>query len=103
MTGQSSLVPHMQPYASHSNVCLANGNNINITHTSNIPICLRSSNLHLPNAFFPPDLRKNLLFIARLTQDNLVFFVFAPHFYQIYDLLTNALLFQDPVKMAFIL
>lgn len=48
--------------------------------------------------FFPFDLHKNILSIAYFTQDNLVFFVFAPHFYQIYDLLTDVLMFHGPCK-----
>lgn len=68
MTGQSSLVLHMQPYASPFVVYLGNGDTLIITHTGNIPLSLGSSN-------FLPALHN----IARFTQGNLVFF--APHFY----------------------
>ncbi|CAM8973909.1 unnamed protein product [Rhodiola kirilowii] len=94
----SSSIPGSVPHSGPHNVYMGNGDSLPISHTGNLPISLGSSKFSLSNVFRVPSLRKNLLSVARFTKDNLVFFLFAPTFYQIYCLLTGRLLFQGPCK-----
>lgn len=98
MTGNENSLSNPQPYNGNNSVLLGNGDSLPISHTGNIPLSLGTSKLHLSDVFLVPALDKNLLSVARFTNDNSVFFVFAPNFYQIYDLHTTTLLFQGPCK-----
>jgi len=77
---------------------MGNGDSMFVSHTGNLPFSLGSSTFTLQNVFRIPSIHKNLLYVARFTKDNHVFFLFAPDFYQIYCLRTGCLLFQDPCK-----
>ncbi|CAL2259750.1 unnamed protein product [Prunus armeniaca] len=94
----SMLVNNPQPYGGPHNVYMGNGDSMPVSHTGNLPLSLGSSNFTLQNVFRIPSIRKNLLSVARFTKENLVFFVFAPDFYQIYCLHTGRLLFQGPCE-----
>ncbi|CAL9021646.1 unnamed protein product, partial [Prunus brigantina] len=98
MTGSSSNLQNQQPYQGNNSVFLGNGDSLSISHTGSLPLPLGSHQFSLKNVFCLPSLRTNLLSVARFTRDNLVFFVFTPDFYQIYDLRTGSLLFQGPSK-----
>ncbi|KAL9659823.1 hypothetical protein QQ045_024632 [Rhodiola kirilowii] len=98
----SSSIPESLPHTGPHNVFMGNGDSLPISHTSNLPISLGSSKFNLYNVFLVPSLRKNLLSVARFTKDNLVFFLFAPTFYQIYCLLTGRLYFRAHVRMVYI-
>jgi hypothetical protein len=87
-----------QPYGGPHNVFMGDGSSMPISHTGNLPLSLGASNFSLRDVFRIPSIRKNLLSVARFTKDNLVFFLFAPDYYQIYCLLTGRLLFQGPCK-----
>ena len=75
-----------QPYDGSHDVYMGDGNSMPVSHTGTLPFSLGSSNFSLRNVFHIPSIRKNLLSVARFTKDNLVFFMFAPNFYQIYCL-----------------
>lgn len=70
---------------------------LNIAHTGTIPLSFGSHSFPLRNVFVP-FLNKNLLSVAKFTRDNLVYFIFYPTGYQIYDSRTCSLLFQGPHK-----
>ena len=82
-----------QPYRGPHNVYMGDGSSMSISRTGSLPFPLGSSQFSLRNVFQIPSIRKNLLSVARFTKDNLVFFLFAPDYYQIYCLLTGRLLF----------
>ncbi|KAM1560097.1 hypothetical protein ACFX1Q_004042 [Malus domestica] len=98
MTGPDTYLQNPYPYNGNQNVFMGNGDSMNITHTGNLPLSLGSSKFTLCDVFRIPVIRTNLLSIARFTKDNHVFFIFAPDFYQIYDLLIGAHLFQGPYE-----
>ncbi|CAL9010869.1 unnamed protein product, partial [Prunus brigantina] len=98
MTGNLPSLQQPQSYTGNNSVFMGNGDSLPISHTGNIPLSLGQSQFSLRNVFGVPSLTKNLLSVARFTRDNLVFFVFAPKFYRIYDLQTGAFLFQGPCK-----
>ena len=87
-----------RPYNGPHNVYMGNGDSMSVSHTGNLPMSLGSSTFSLQNVFRIPSIQKNLLSVARFTKDNLVFFLFAPDFYQIYCLRTGRLLFQGPCQ-----
>ena len=91
-------VQNPQLYSGPHNVYMGNGDSMPVSHTGNLPLSLGSSHFTLYDVFRIPSIRKNLLSVARFTKDNLVFFLFAPDFYQIYCLRTGRLLFQGPCK-----
>lgn len=94
----SMPINNRQPYGGPYNVYMGNGDSIPVSHTGNLPFSLGSSNFILQNVFCIPSIRRNLLSVARFTKENIVFFLFAPDFYQIYCLRTGHLLFQGPYK-----
>lgn len=98
MTGNIHSLQQPQPYNGNNSVYMGNVDSLPISHTGNLPLSLGPSQFSLRNVFGVPNLTKNLLSVAKFTHDNLVFFVFAPTFYRIYDLQTGALLFQGPCK-----
>ncbi|KAM1863031.1 hypothetical protein ACFX14_003423 [Malus domestica] len=98
MTGPDTYLQSPYPYNGNHNVFMGNGDSMNITNTGNLPLSLGSSKFTLCDVFRILVIRTNLLSIARFTKDNHVFFIFAPDFYQIYDLLTGAHLFQGPYE-----
>ncbi|KAB2633275.1 hypothetical protein D8674_029522 [Pyrus ussuriensis x Pyrus communis] len=98
MTGPGTSLQNSYPYNGNQHVFMGNGDSLNVTHTGTLPFSLGSSTFTLRDVFRIPAIRKNLLSVAHFTKDNRVFFLFAPDFYQIYDLLTGALLFQGPCE-----
>ena len=77
-----------QPYGGLHNVYMSDGSSMSISHIGHLPISLGSSNFPLHDVFHIPSVRKNLLYVAWFTKDNLVFFLFAANYYQIYCLHT---------------
>ncbi|KAK0599292.1 hypothetical protein LWI29_004013 [Acer saccharum] len=75
-----------------------NGATLPITNTGNLPLSLGSKHLSLNNVFHVPSLNKNLLSVARFTNDNSVSFTFTPSRYIISDLNSGVPLFQGPCK-----
>ncbi|XP_016651564.1 PREDICTED: uncharacterized protein LOC107881709 [Prunus mume] len=98
MTGNLPFLQQPQSYTGNNSVFMGNGDYLPISHTGNFPLSLGQSQFSLRNVFGVPSLTKNLLYVARFTRDNLIFFVFALNFYCIYDLQTGVFLFQGPCK-----
>lgn len=73
-TWYSSMLHNAQPYNGPNFFSSSNDDNMQILHTCNIPLSLRSSWFHFHNDFLIPSLRKNACF----NNDNLVLFLFAP-------------------------
>ncbi|KAJ9566493.1 LOW QUALITY PROTEIN: hypothetical protein OSB04_002459 [Centaurea solstitialis] len=80
------------------NVYMGNGDSMPVSHYGNLPIFLGKSKFSLEQVLRIPSIRKNLLSVTQFPKDNLVYFLFAPNFYQIRCLMTGAILFQGPCK-----
>lgn len=98
MTGNAAALQNPSPHSGNTSILLGNGDSLNIAHTGTIPLFFGSHSFPLRNVFHVPSLNKNLLSVAKFTRDNLVYFIFYPTGYQIYNLRTGSLLFQGPCK-----
>ncbi|KAK0602034.1 hypothetical protein LWI29_029746 [Acer saccharum] len=94
----STAPPDSVPFNGNTSVLLGNGDSLPIINTGNIHMSLCSHKCSLKNIYHVPSLNKNLLSVARFTQDNNVSFTFTPSSYIISDLTSGVPLFQGPCK-----
>ncbi|KAI5318257.1 hypothetical protein L3X38_037965 [Prunus dulcis] len=98
MTCDPRPLQNSAPYAGPNSVILGNDDHMKISHTGNISLPLGTSNFHLSNVFHIPHMHKDLLLVARFTQDNNVLLTFDANQFCIYDNSTGAPLFQGQCK-----
>ena len=81
-------------YGGPDEIVLGNGTNLSISHTghSTLPTLSRPLNLH--NILFVPQLRNNLISVAKLCKSNQVSVEFFPYFFLVKDLRTGTILMR---------
>ena len=98
MASHADLVQQPLPFNGASGVYVGNGDSLRISHIGNSSINLGSNSLSLNDILVVPQLKENLVSIAKLTKDNNCVFACFPWGYVIKDLATGVILLKGPVK-----
>ncbi|KAK3028727.1 hypothetical protein RJ639_038618 [Escallonia herrerae] len=85
-------------YTCNDQLHVGNGQELQITHTSNASIHSNSCKLDSRNVLFVPKIVKNLISVQRFTTDNSCFFKFWPNHFVIKDQRTKKVLMEGPSK-----
>ncbi|KAL4571517.1 hypothetical protein LXL04_018277 [Taraxacum kok-saghyz] len=84
----------LSEYGGPNEIVLGNGTGLSISHTGHSSLPTSSRLLHLHNILFVPQLRNNLIFVAKLCKSNNVSVEFFPSFFLVKDLRTGAILMR---------
>ena len=98
MASNTDLVQQPLPFNGTSGVYVGNGASLSISHIGNSSINLGSKSLSLKDILVVPQLKENLISIAKLTTDNYCVFACFPWGFVIKDLATGVILLKGPVK-----
>ncbi|KAG6761713.1 hypothetical protein POTOM_034943 [Populus tomentosa] len=98
MASNTDLVQQPLPFNGTSGVYVGNGASLSISHIGNSSINLGSKSLSLKDILVVPQLKENLISIAKLTKDNYCVFACFPWGFVIKDLATGVILLKGPVK-----
>ena len=100
MTTDSNTLDVSDHYFGTGNVVVGNGQTLDISsvgHTS-FPSCKSSKSLHLTNVLHVPQITKNLINVAKFTQDNDVILEFDSHCCFVKDKKSREILLQGNLK-----
>ncbi|KAL4576014.1 hypothetical protein LXL04_012102 [Taraxacum kok-saghyz] len=84
----------LSEYGGPDEIVLGNGKSLSISHTGHSTLPTSSRPLHLHNVLFVPQLRNNLIFVAKLCKSNNVSVEFFPYFFLVKDLHTGTILMR---------
>ena len=70
ITNDSGNITKIAPYKGNKSLYVGNGESLKITRVSETNIKTNHGNLNLKNVLVVPDIKKNLLSIGKLTNDN---------------------------------
>ncbi|GKC20788.1 retrovirus-related pol polyprotein from transposon TNT 1-94 [Tanacetum coccineum] len=90
-TASEHAVMHtLSEYGGPDEIVLGNGKRLSITHTGHSTLPTSSHPLNLDNILFVPQLRNNLVYVAKLCKTNKVSVEFFPFHFVVKDLRTGA-------------
>ncbi|KAG6756953.1 hypothetical protein POTOM_037252 [Populus tomentosa] len=98
MASYADLVQQPFPFNGPSGVYVGNGDSLRISHIGNSSINLGNNSLSLKDILVVPQLKENLISIAKLIKDNNCVFACFSWGYVIKDLATGVILLKGPVK-----
>ncbi|KAG6748891.1 hypothetical protein POTOM_048829 [Populus tomentosa] len=98
MASHADLVQQPLRFNGPSGVYVGNDDSLRISHIGNSSINLGNNSLSLKDILVVPQLKENLVSIAKLTKDNNCVFACFPWGYVIKDLATGVILLKGPVK-----
>ena len=98
MASHTDLVQQPLPFNGTLGVYVGNGDSLHISHVGNSSIHLGTKSLSLNDILVVPQLKENLVSIAKLTKDNNCVFACFSWGYVIKDLATGVILLKGPVK-----
>ncbi|KAK9063757.1 hypothetical protein SSX86_017629 [Deinandra increscens subsp. villosa] len=90
VTSDRSALHTLSEYGGPDEILLGNGTSIPITHTGHSAISTSTRPLHLHDVLYTPNLRNNLISVAKLCKTNNVSVEFFPSYFLIKDLRTGA-------------
>ncbi|CAA7017709.1 unnamed protein product [Microthlaspi erraticum] len=96
-TDLNNLALH-QPYNGGEEVTIANGTGLNISHIGSSSLSTPTRSLMLHDVLYVPDLKRNLISVYRMYNNNKVSVEFFPTSFQVKDLRTGVRLLQGKTK-----